>query len=184
MAKDRPGHHRKDVSSSFCLRCVDHVSIEFLGGQSEGVTSYVVTKTTASSHDDDDAREEGDDEEKKVTRAPKKRKTTARPATPAAKLAAIRVTVPIAELVENTACTFQGNMPDPDNCQCNRSDLIESVLILLCWSFSLLHVCRRYDHACSLSREASIRWRQSLVQWLSESVLCQSTDQWAWNRSM
>lgn len=180
MANDQHGHHRKDVSSLFCSKRIEHVSDECLGGQSDSVTSYVVTKTTASSHDD-----EGDgDEEEKKTRATKRRKTTARPATPAAKLAAIRVTMPIAELVENSACTFQGNMPDPDNCQCNRSVLSETIVILLRCPSSLLHVCRRCDHSCSLSRAATIRRRRSFLQWFPKSVLCHSADEWTRYRSM
>ena len=52
-------------------------------------------------------------------RAPKKRKTTTtRPTTVVTKLARNRVTLHISAMVENTECTFQGNMPDPDNCQC------------------------------------------------------------------
>jgi hypothetical protein len=88
--------------------------LEYLGGQSESVTSYVITKTTAGHHDEDT-------EVEKKTRAPKKRKTTTRPTTIVTKIARHRVTLPVSELVESTDCTFQGNMPDPDNCQCNYS---------------------------------------------------------------
>ena len=90
------------------------LSFFVLGGQGETVTSYIVTKTTADQHDDDE-----NFEVQKKTRAPKKRKTTTtRPTTVVTKVARNRVTLPISALVENTECTFQGNMPDPDNCQC------------------------------------------------------------------
>ena len=29
-----------------------------------------------------------------------------------------RMLVPTNDIIENTPCTFQGNMPDPDDCQC------------------------------------------------------------------
>jgi len=100
----------------YTVWCIDntnwYIFSNILGGQSESATSYVVTKTTEGNHDDDF------DVEKK-TRPPKKRKTTTKPTTLATKLARNRVTLPVSELVENTDCTFQGNMPDPDNCQCN-----------------------------------------------------------------
>jgi len=95
------------------------LTVEYLGGQSESVTIYVITKTTANSHDDDDNIEGG-----KKTRAPKKRKTTTRPTTVVTRLARNRVTLSISQLVENSDCTFQGNMPDPDNCQCNHFNII------------------------------------------------------------
>jgi len=36
------------------------------------------------------------------------------------KLAYSRVLLPTIVLMENSPCTFQGNMPDQDNCQCKR----------------------------------------------------------------
>lgn len=99
-----------------------------LGGQSDRVTEYVVTKTTSSIHphkDEFDEGEEGENDlkenEEKTKRFSKKRKTTTRATTIVSKIAAHRVTVPISELVENNACTFQGNMPDPENCQCKTT---------------------------------------------------------------
>jgi hypothetical protein len=96
------------------------LTFEYLGGESESVTSYVITKTTAKSHDDNDDNIEGG----KKTRATKKRKTTTRPTTIATRLARNRVTLSISQLLEDSACTFQGNMPDPDNCQCNHFNII------------------------------------------------------------
>jgi hypothetical protein len=84
---------------------------EYLGGQSESVTNYVITKTTSDYRDDTEVE--------KKTRVPKKRKTTTRLTPVTTKLARNRVTLSISALVENNDCTFQGNMPDPDNCQCN-----------------------------------------------------------------
>ncbi|CAF0890764.1 unnamed protein product [Adineta steineri] len=84
-------------------------------GQSESVTSYVITKTTKSFDDDDDDNK--NEVVKKTTRTPKRRKTTTRPATIATKAARLHVTLSISQLIENSECTFQGHMPDPDNCQ-------------------------------------------------------------------
>lgn len=76
------------------------------------MADYVVTKTTALAHDEDDG------EVKKKTRAPSNRKmTTKQTTTTTTKLARNRITLSASELVENNECTFQGNMPDPDNCQ-------------------------------------------------------------------
>ncbi|CAF0865968.1 unnamed protein product [Adineta ricciae] len=86
-------------------------------GQSESVTGYVVTKTTSRTPSDDDEHIDENHEVTKKTRASKKRKTTVKPITVASKIARDRVTLPIFQLVESSDCTFQGNMPDPDNCQ-------------------------------------------------------------------
>jgi len=106
-----PDHQRCDLSKN--IECQNGERPSWTPpegwGQSESVTSYAITKTT-SDHDNENQVE-------KKTRAPKKRKTTTRPTTVATKLAHNRVTLPISQLVENTECTFQGNMPDPDNCQ-------------------------------------------------------------------
>jgi hypothetical protein len=59
-----------------------------------------------------------------------------------------RVTLPISALVENTDCTFQGNMPDPDNCQCNDFKWSSSMLF---FSSSLLYMQRGRDNTHSLS---------------------------------
>ena len=87
---------------------------KYLGGQSESVTNYVITKTTSGYHDDSEGE--------KKTRVSKKRKTTTtttKPTPVTTRLARNRVTLSITELTENNECTFQGNQPDPDNCQCN-----------------------------------------------------------------
>jgi hypothetical protein len=97
----------------------------------------VITKTTADHQDDNDSEVE------KKTRAPKKRKTTIRPTTITTKIARNRVTLPISAMVENTDCTFQGNMPDPDNCQCK--DLKIEFLDFVFFVFFLLlayYTCR------------------------------------------
>ena len=128
MANGQRGRRRKDVKPSIASSAFSLSIDSVLGGQSDRVTEYVVTKTTSSSRALEDEFDEGGGEgdsdvkeaEEKKTRAPKKRKTTTRATTAVSKLAAHRVTVPISELVENNACSFQGNMPDPDNCQCKK----------------------------------------------------------------
>lgn len=90
----------------------------YLGGQSESVTSYVVTKTTSHFHVENNI-DDNVQEVKKRTRATKKRKTTIKPINISYKMLREYTTVPISQLVESSDCRFQGNMPDPDNCQCN-----------------------------------------------------------------
>ncbi len=60
--------------------------------------------------------------------------------TVATKLARNRVTLPISALVENTDCTFQGNMPDPDNCQCKNLNGILIDNIIFC--FLAYYTCK------------------------------------------
>ena len=105
--------------SSDVFLAVDRIAHAHAGLQSDRLTTFAVTKTTAGAPD---SEAEGEEEEEKKTRSPKRRKLTTRPAPIVTKLAASRVTAPISELVENSACTFQGNMPDADNCQCNDHD--------------------------------------------------------------
>jgi hypothetical protein len=95
----------------------DLFTSDYLGGQSESVTNYVITKTTSGYHDDDS-------EVEKKTRGPKRRKTTTKLTHVTTKLARSHVTLSISDLVENNECTFQGNQPDPDNCQCNYFEKI------------------------------------------------------------
>ena len=111
---ERPTWTPPDGCKSFLP--VDFSAHEHSGGQSDRLTTFAVTKTTAGAPE---SEAEVEEEEEKKTRSPKRRKLTTRPAPMVTKLAASRVTAPISELVENSACTFQGNMPDPDNCQCN-----------------------------------------------------------------
>lgn len=40
------------------------------------------------------------------------------------KLAYSKILLPTIVLMENSPCTFQGNMPDQDNCQCKKSKQI------------------------------------------------------------
>ena len=81
-----------------------------------------MTKTTSRTPSDDDEHIGESHEVTKKTRASKKRKTSVKPITVAPKIARDRVTLPIFQLVESNECTFQGNMPDPDNCQCNYAN--------------------------------------------------------------
>ena len=120
MVNDQVGHHRKDVKR-LNLSTIDCLLVH-LGGQSEPVTNYVVTKTTTDPNDDENI------EVTKKTRAAKKRKTTSttRSVVFVTKLARNLVTLPISALMENTECTFQGNMPDPDNCQGRTSQRLFS----------------------------------------------------------
>lgn len=113
MVNDQVGHHRKDVKKDWNIFCYWITSYVQLGGQGEPVTDYVVTKTTTDPNDDENI------EVTKRTRSGKKRKATSTTRLPTfiTKLARNQVTLPISALVENTECTFQGNMPDPDNCQ-------------------------------------------------------------------
>ncbi|UJR15055.1 hypothetical protein I4U23_002026 [Adineta vaga] len=100
-------------------------------GQSESVTSYVITKTTSHSHNENNDGDDYDNHEvKKKLRPTKKRKTTVKSITIAPKIASEYVTASISQLVESSDCTFQGNMPDPDNCQyyyACREDLVARI---------------------------------------------------------
>ncbi len=40
------------------------------------------------------------------------------------KLAFSRLLLPTIVLIENSPCGFQGNLPDQDNCQCRKENLI------------------------------------------------------------
>jgi hypothetical protein len=51
----------------------------------------------------------------------KQRKTTSIKTT---KLLYSRMLLPIIDFIENTPCAFEGNIPDQDNCQCNRKKKI------------------------------------------------------------
>ncbi|CAF1153435.1 unnamed protein product [Rotaria sp. Silwood1] len=112
-----PDHQRCDLSKN--IECKDGERPNWTPpegwGQSESVTNYIVTKTTTLSHNDD--HENDDIEIKKKTRVSKNRKFTTKPATISTKLARNRVTLSMSELIENHDCTFQGNMPDLNNCQ-------------------------------------------------------------------
>ena len=41
------------------------------------------------------------------------------------KLAFSRLLLPTTVPIENSACTFQGNLPDQDNCQCRKEKFIQ-----------------------------------------------------------
>lgn len=107
-----PDHQRCDLSKN--IECTNGERPNWTPpenwGQSEGITNYVL-KTTTESLDDDFNFE-------KKTKTSKRRKiTTTQPRTIATRGTRHRVTLPVTQLVENTQCTFQGNMPDPENCQ-------------------------------------------------------------------
>ena len=103
----------------------DLFTSDYLGGQSESVTNYVITKTTSGYHDDTEVE--------KKTRGPKRRKTTTKLTPVTTKLARNHVTLSISDLVENNECTFQGNQPDPDNCQCSYFEKNLILYFLICF---------------------------------------------------
>ncbi|CAF2037508.1 unnamed protein product [Rotaria magnacalcarata] len=112
-----PNHQRCDLSKNIECKNGERPTWTPPEGwlQSESATNYVVTKTTTvSSHDDN---EEEEFEVKKKTRTSSNPKMTTTSTRASTKLARNRVTASMPELMENSDCIFQGNMPDPDNCQ-------------------------------------------------------------------
>jgi hypothetical protein len=99
----------------------------------------VVTKTTARSHDEHDDNEQ-DEFEEETTRSLKKRKSTTRSLAIAAKLAASQITTSSMALTENSACKFQGNMPDTDHCQCKKRNT---------YCYSILFTCVLVYYMCT-----------------------------------
>jgi len=108
---DLVGLHQRIVISILIFFFDDqYLSPTVSGGQSEGVTNYVLKTTTESSDDEFDFD--------KKTKSAKRRKTTTQSTTVITRAARHRATIPISQLVEDTECTFHGNTPDPENCQC------------------------------------------------------------------